>query len=145
MIHRDAGKGSVKIYDLFANAPGLEGTPGPIDFEGIDIYFPEGATTQTFHIGRGAAAVPGTLGGLCAVLAKKGRLPLGEILELGDPVTSFGAIVLAAPVVGWSAVSWLRRTWGQPLAVIGLGKPPRSAGTSSFRARERSAKRPFVS
>ena len=37
MIHRDAGKGSVKIYDLFANAPGLEGTPGPIDFEGIDI------------------------------------------------------------------------------------------------------------
>lgn len=54
-------------------------------------------------------------------------VPLGEILELGDPVTSFGAIVLAAPVVGWSAVSWLRRTWGQPLAVIGLGKPPRSA------------------
>ena len=80
MIHRDAVKGGVKIYDLFSNAPGLEGTPGPVDFEGIDIYFPEGATTQTFHIGRGAAAVPGTLGGLCAVLEKKGRLPLGEVL-----------------------------------------------------------------
>jgi membrane protease YdiL (CAAX protease family) len=61
-------------------------------------------------------------------------VPLGEILDLGDPVTSFGAIAVAAPVVGWSAVSWLRRTWGQPLAVIGLGPPPRTVDAWAWTA-----------
>ena len=80
MIHRDAERGSVEVYDLFSNAPGLGETPGVVDFTGIDIYFPEGDATQTFHIGRGAAAVPGTLGGLCSVLRARGRLELGDVL-----------------------------------------------------------------
>lgn len=80
MIHRDAEAGSVEVYDLFSNAPGLGEAPGAIDFTGIDIHFPEGDVIQTFHIGRGAAAVPGTLGGLCAVLRARGRLELGDIL-----------------------------------------------------------------
>ena len=78
MVHRDASRGTVEIYDLFSNAPGLGKTAGAVDFSGVDIYFPEGDTTQTFHIGRGAAAVPATLGGLCNILHKRGRLELGE-------------------------------------------------------------------
>ena len=80
MVHRDASRDTVEIYDLFSNAPGLGQTAGSVDFSGIDIYFPEGDTTQTFHIGRGAAAVPATLGGLCNILHNQGRLELGEVL-----------------------------------------------------------------
>jgi gamma-glutamyltranspeptidase/glutathione hydrolase len=80
MVHRDASRDTVDIYDLFSNAPGLGQTAGSVDFSGIDIYFPEGDTTQTFHIGRGAAAVPATLGGLCNILHSRGRLELGEVL-----------------------------------------------------------------
>ncbi|MEE3199015.1 MAG: gamma-glutamyltransferase [Planctomycetota bacterium] len=86
MVHRDASRGTVEIYDLFSNAPGLGKTAESVDFSGVDIYFPEGDTTQTFHIGRGAAAVPATLRGLCNILHKRGRLELGEVLApvIGD-------------------------------------------------------------
>jgi gamma-glutamyltranspeptidase/glutathione hydrolase len=86
LIHRDAERRSVEVYDLFSNAPGLGEAPASPDFAGIDIHFPEGDVIQTFHIGRAAAAVPGTLGGLCALLRSRGRLGLGEILA---PVVRF--------------------------------------------------------
>ena len=86
MIHRDAERGSVEVYDLFSNAPGLGDSPASPDFTGIDIHFPEGDVIQTFHIGRAAAAVPGTLGGLCDILRSRGRLELGEIVA---PVVRF--------------------------------------------------------
>ncbi|MEC8895685.1 MAG: gamma-glutamyltransferase, partial [Planctomycetota bacterium] len=32
LIHRDAGRGSVEVYDLFSNAPGLGEAPDSPDF-----------------------------------------------------------------------------------------------------------------
>ncbi len=83
MIHRDGQTGGVEICDFFANTPGLGlGGERPelaaLDFFGVDLHF--GPTTQVFHIGRGAAAVPGVLPGLCAALDRWGSLPLTEVI-----------------------------------------------------------------
>jgi gamma-glutamyltranspeptidase/glutathione hydrolase len=60
--------------------------PWPIlDFAPITVDF--GETSQIFHIGKGAAAVPGELVGLLALHRRAGRLPLREVV---------------APAVAWA-------------------------------------------
>ncbi len=79
--------------DMFARAPGLlrsgaagrqpEGLPeqaappAALDFEDVEVSF--GAATQVFHVGRGSAAVPLALRGLCEAHARWGSLPLEEV------------------------------------------------------------------
>lgn len=68
-----------RVLDFFARVPGLGGRPDPLDFFAVEVDF--GGVTQEFHIGRGAAAVPGALRGLVAAHDRYGRLPLGEVVE----------------------------------------------------------------
>ncbi|WP_374691070.1 gamma-glutamyltransferase [Accumulibacter sp.] len=75
-----------EVLDFFGAAPGLGLTTLPIlDFAPITVDF--GETTQVFHIGKGAAAVPGELVGLLALHRRAGRLPLREVV---------------APAVAWA-------------------------------------------
>ncbi|MCA9540681.1 MAG: gamma-glutamyltransferase, partial [Myxococcales bacterium] len=69
LCHRDAATGAVDVCDFFANAPvtPAHAVPG-LDFYGIDLDF--GPVTQRFHIGAGAAAVPGVIPGLCEALER---------------------------------------------------------------------------
>ena len=80
MIHRNGATGDVTISDFFADAPRArqDDVPG-FDFVGVDLDF--GPTTQRFHIGRGAAAVPGVIPGLCGAVDRWGSLPLAEIVK----------------------------------------------------------------
>jgi len=74
------------MIDFFSNMPGLglaaESRPGgsacELDFEGVDVMF--GSATQEFHVGRGAAAVPGALPGLARAHREFGSMPLGDII-----------------------------------------------------------------
>ncbi len=52
------------LYDFFVDTPPLIGKE-ELDFFGVEVDF--GDSTQTFHIGKGSAAVPGTLLGLVIV------------------------------------------------------------------------------
>ena len=62
------------VYDFFSNTPGLNGPQLPaLDFNEVMIDF--GATTQNFHLGRAAVAVPGNIAGLCQMAEDYGRLP----------------------------------------------------------------------
>lgn len=89
LVHRDGATGRTAVCDFFASAPGLggrrssrdasEGLP-PLDFFPLEIRFEDNATTQTFHIGRAAAAVPGALHGLCAARDRWGSLPLSVLV-----------------------------------------------------------------
>ena len=93
LIHCSGKSGKIEVCDFFANAPGLGGrrlnaatgsTPESgkfpdLDFQSMLVNF--GTTTQEFYIGRGAAAVPGTIPGLLAAWKKWGSLPLNKILE----------------------------------------------------------------
>ncbi len=76
----DARTGTSRVYDFFSAMPGLNGRPpDQLDFEEVTINF--GATTQSFHLGRGSVAVPGNIAGLCRLAADHGRLPLPMLLE----------------------------------------------------------------
>jgi gamma-glutamyltranspeptidase/glutathione hydrolase len=76
-----------KVLDFFAATPGrgLTGDPPPLDFAPVTVDF--GRTTQVFHVGRAAAAVPGELVGLLELHRRAGRVPLREVV---------------APAVAWA-------------------------------------------
>lgn len=77
----DPQHGRSLVYDFFSNMPGLgrADKPTAMDFAEVTIDF--GATTQSFHLGRAAVAVPGNIVGLCRLAADYGRLPLAVLLE----------------------------------------------------------------
>ena len=68
-------------FQFFANAPGLEQQPShtreSFDFRPLEVDF--GATTQVFHVGRGAVAVPLMLPGLVELHTQYGQLPLAQV------------------------------------------------------------------
>ena len=71
--------GTVEVVDLFSDMPGLgrsEPNP-PVDPIVIDF----GPTSQVFHVGPGAVAVPGLAPGLAALHLRHGRLPLAQLVE----------------------------------------------------------------
>ena len=74
-------KSPPKAYHFFANAP--RQTPSALnkalDFHGLEVDF--GSTTQTFHVGKGAAAVPLILEGIKTLHHEQGRLALKEVLS----------------------------------------------------------------
>jgi gamma-glutamyltranspeptidase/glutathione hydrolase len=66
------------LYDFFVDTPPRTGKK-ELDFFGVEVDF--GDSTQTFHIGKGSAAVPGTLLGLVIVQEQFGVLPLPVVME----------------------------------------------------------------
>ncbi len=86
----DPGTASAQVYDFFSNTPGLGGQfPEKLDFHEVTIDF--GPATQSFHLGRGSVAVPGSLAGLCQLAAERGSLPLGLLLEPAIRLARHGA------------------------------------------------------
>ena len=69
--------GDVVVADCFSLFPGLESGLEPREFLALDVDY--GPTTQTFHAGRGSAAVPGVAPGLEAVWKRYGSLPLEQV------------------------------------------------------------------
>lgn len=87
------------ILDFFARVPGLGARPAELDFTKVQIDF--GATTQSFHVGRGAAAVPGALCGLLTAAQQHGRLPLAETLAPATELARNGYVV--SPCLAYTA------------------------------------------
>jgi gamma-glutamyltranspeptidase/glutathione hydrolase len=86
------------LYDFFGVMPGLA-SDGVINRERLDFHealVEYAATVGTFHIGRGAAAVPGNVAGLCALAADYGRLPLSSLLAPAIRLARDGAVFDAA-------------------------------------------------
>jgi len=73
--------GTTLLYDFFPNVPGI-GRKCPakgLHFFPLDVDFT--GTTQEFHIGRGSAAVPGSMAGLSEVFKAHCTLPLTTLLK----------------------------------------------------------------
>jgi gamma-glutamyltranspeptidase/glutathione hydrolase len=72
-----------QTIDFFAAVPGLPAEAldaTSCDFTALEVSFGSG-TTQTFHVGRGATAVPGCLPGLIQLHQLRGKLPLADLLK----------------------------------------------------------------
>lgn len=83
--------------DFFSNAPLLTprgaGGPSQLDFGAVDVDF--GEVIQEFHVGRGAAAVPGALAGLAEAHRRFGTLALSELVAPACTLARRGAHVTA--------------------------------------------------
>lgn len=93
MMHRDGATGAVTVVDCFADAPALtaDALGEGYDFSGIELDY--GPVKQVFHIGAGAAAVPGILPGLFLAASKWGALPLSELVAPACRMLRDGAVI----------------------------------------------------
>lgn len=93
MIVREAGRAPVAV-DFFSAAPsGPIHTDGAnaLDFEAITVDF--GSAVQTFHVGRGSAAVPTMFDGLAVAARRFGSRPLAESLAPAIALARDGLIL----------------------------------------------------
>lgn len=90
-----------KAYDFFADIPGRGLPPASsvpeLDFRGLEVSF--GPTTQVFHGGRGAAAVPLLMQGLLQLHSEHGRLPLADVVAPAIALAKEG-VALSQQILG---------------------------------------------
>jgi len=90
--------GEAHALDMFARAPGLgRTTHGDMDFAAVEVGF--GATSQVFHVGRAAVAVPLALPGLLEAHRRWGSRPLAEVVAPAIALGREGFVV--GPGVGF--------------------------------------------
>lgn len=104
MVRPAAGR--PELLDFFVQTPGRKRPESELDFRAIDADF--GQTTQSFHIGAGAMAVPGFASGLAEAHARFGRVPFRDLVapaaqaaREGVRVTEFQALLgrIIAPIL----------------------------------------------
>ncbi|HEY7258692.1 MAG TPA: gamma-glutamyltransferase [Gaiellales bacterium] len=80
MVRRARG-GQIRVVDAFTAIPGRDLPPGRrlTEVERVLVPFDE-QTTQVFHIGAAACAVPGVLAGLHAIHRRYGSMPWRDLL-----------------------------------------------------------------
>ena len=78
------------LYDFFVDTPPKIGKE-ELDFFGVEVDF--GDSTQVFHVGKGSAAIPGTLLGLVIVQAQFGLLPLTTVMEPAIHLARKGSVL----------------------------------------------------
>jgi len=78
------------LYDFFVDTPRRTGKE-ELDFFGVEVDF--GDSTQIFHIGKGSAAVPGTLLGLITIQEQFGILPLDIVMEPAIQLAREGCVL----------------------------------------------------
>ncbi|HSG94163.1 MAG TPA: gamma-glutamyltransferase, partial [Afifellaceae bacterium] len=114
MAHEGDGNGSKKgesarLFDFFCDAPRARCDPDAIEF--AEVFADFGATRQAFHIGAGAAAVPGFVPGIEAVHSALGTMPMADLIvpavtlaEGGVTVTPFQADLfdIVSPILTWT-------------------------------------------
>ena len=127
LVFRDATSGAVHVCDFNGAAPGRGGGEATeLDFFGVELDF--GPVRQTFHVGRGSAAVPGTLQGLAVASERWGRLPLTEIVRPACRLMRDGVVLddyqawcfsLLAPILMHSEP--VRRVYARDGRLLGPG------------------------
>ena len=109
--------------DFFSNMPGLAEWPETLDFDSYVIDF--GPTTQEFHIGRGAAAVPGTLPGLAEAHHRFGSLPLAELIAPAVRLAEDGMVVPPNAAHVYTLLWGILARDEDTARVLGGGRQPR--------------------
>ena len=149
---REAATGQVHVLSFFSVFPGLDCGIAPREFRALDVDY--GPTRQVFHVGAGAAAVPGTAPGLEALWRRWGSLPLESLAAPAIDLArrgwrvSWGMGVIAEMLEAITSTDQghmadLFNPGGRPISEGMLVQPPRLVGPLEDFAREGAA--PFVS
>ncbi len=72
-------KGKVQFFDFFCQTPINKETLNGLDFYPVKIDF--GSDSETFHVGLGAAAVPGSIAGVFEMHRRFGTIPMKELVQ----------------------------------------------------------------
>lgn len=72
-------QGDSCLFDFFCQTPKTPLSLDAVDFYPVTLNF--GGALQTFHIGKGAIAVPGMVAGIFAAHRRLGRLPFSILIE----------------------------------------------------------------
>jgi gamma-glutamyltranspeptidase/glutathione hydrolase len=118
------------VYDFFAQTPGQRRPRSEIDFRPILADF--GGVHQEFHIGMGAIATPGFVGGLFAAHRDLATIPLRRLVEPAVELGRQGVVMndlqaylfsVVGPILESSSVS--RQVYGsraEPGRLLGSGE-----------------------
>jgi gamma-glutamyltranspeptidase/glutathione hydrolase len=80
----------VQYFDFFSQTPIYKNLKRP-EFYPVTVDF--GNETETFHIGLGSAAVPGTIAGILDIHAKFGTIPLAELIQPACKLARTGVVL----------------------------------------------------
>ena len=80
----------VVYYDFFSQTPNSKKIEEP-DFFPIVVDF--GNETEEFHIGLGAAAVPGSIAGILEIHERYGRIPIRQLIQPACDLANNGVIL----------------------------------------------------
>lgn len=83
--------GDAKLFDFFCQTPKQQRPLSEVDFFPVIVNF--GDAQETFHIGKGATAVPGAIAGAFALHEQYGTLPMRELVAPAMEAASDGVVV----------------------------------------------------
>ncbi|MFK7775094.1 MAG: gamma-glutamyltransferase [Saprospiraceae bacterium] len=72
-------KGDIHFFDFFCQTPINKKTLNGLDFYPVKIDF--GSDSEIFHVGLGAAAVPGSIAGVFEMHRRFGTIPMKELVQ----------------------------------------------------------------
>ena len=72
-------KGEIQFLDFFCQTPIIKRNLNDLDFYPVVVDF--GNDTEEFHVGMGAAAVPGSIAGVFEMHRRFGTIPMKELIE----------------------------------------------------------------
>ncbi|MDQ3992559.1 MAG: gamma-glutamyltransferase, partial [Actinomycetota bacterium] len=129
LVHR-AGRPDAELLDFFVAIPGRGLGPNVrrAEMESIDVEFGSGATTQVFHIGHAASAVPGTLAGLEAAHRAYATLPWAELVRPAIALARDGVEVTAAQAYLHAILDLILRARDEGKAIYGPAGKRLAAG-----------------
>ncbi len=83
--------GTCLIYDFFSQTPRHKRPVHEVDFFPIEVDF--GTTVETFHVGKGSTAVPGSIAGIFELHKNLGTMPMSKLVELPIQYAKEGAVI----------------------------------------------------
>ncbi|MFN2469648.1 MAG: gamma-glutamyltransferase family protein [Gaiellaceae bacterium] len=129
LVHR-AGERDAQLLDFFVTIPGrgLSSSAPRGEMESIDVVFGAGSTTQVFHIGHAACAVPGTFAGLESAHRAYATLPWRDLVQPAVDLARNGIELTPAQAYLHAILDVILRSHDEGREVYSLGGSRLAAG-----------------
>ena len=125
------------VFDFFCQTPRHKRPLSEADFFPVEVNF--GDTVETFHIGYGSTAVPGSIAGIFALHEKLGSMPMSELVQPAIQLAKEGVEINRFQYFDFQLLEEILKQdpKGQPIffpkdQLIGVGEKMRMPGFADF-------------